>query len=92
MMTVNSEMKGISIDNWIVFFVNKGTISQNIKYAVKNKENTANLLLGMMPGSPYMVNMIKGVSESHKEKVVASKEGTLFFTVRGSCHIEIAPF
>ena len=91
MMTTNNEMKGISVDNWIVLFGNKGTIDRDIKYDVKNRDNTMNLLLDMKPEKPYMVNIIKGISESHKQKVVASKEGTLSFTTPESCRIEIAP-
>ena len=90
-VTSDSIMKGLSVDNWIVLFGNKGTIDHDIKYDIKNKNNTMNLLLDMKPEKPYMVNITKGASESHKQKVVAPKEGTLFFTAPGSCHIEIAP-
>jgi hypothetical protein len=84
-------MKGLSIDNWIVLFGNRGTIEHDVKYDCKNKSNTTNLLLDMKPEKPYMVNTIKGASESHKQKVVSSKEGTLFFIAPGPCRIEIAP-
>jgi hypothetical protein len=90
-MTSDNIMKGLSVDNWIVLFGNKGAADRDVKYDVKNKSNTKNLLLDMKPEKPYMVNIIKGASESYKQKVVASKEGTLFFTAAGPCRVEIAP-
>jgi hypothetical protein len=85
-------MKGISIDNWMVFFGNKETIDREIQYDIKNINNgTLNLLLNMKPEKPYMLNIIKGGSKFSKERVVASKEGTLFFTAPGSCRVEITP-
>jgi len=83
--------KGVSIDNWIVLFGNKGTIDSDVKYDVKNKSNTTNLLLDMKPEKAYMLNIIKGGSEFSKQRVVVSKEGTLFFTAPGSSRIEITP-
>jgi hypothetical protein len=89
-VTSNNIMKGLSIDNWIVLFGNKKTIDGEIKYNIKDN-NTVNLLLDMKPEKPYMLNIIKEGSEFSKQKVVASKEGTLFFTAPGSCRVEIAP-
>jgi hypothetical protein len=90
-VTPDNMVKGVSVDNWIVLFGNKGIIDHDVKYDVKNKSNTTNLLLDMKPEKPYMINIIKGISESHKQKIVASKEGTIFFTAPGPCRIEIAP-
>lgn len=89
--TSNNVMKGISIDNWLVLFGNKGTIDQKIEYIVKNKDKTTNLLLDMNPGKAYLINIIKGSSESSQQKLVSSKEGTLLFTTIGSCRIIIEP-
>lgn len=86
-----SIMKGIMIDNWIVLFGHKGTIDQKVEYLVNSKDKTANLLLDMKPGKPYLINIISEVSKSNKQKMVASKEGTLFFEVEGTCRVEITP-
>ena len=90
-VTSDNIMKGLSVDNWIVLFRNKGTIDHDIKYDIKNRDNTMNLLLDMKPEKPYMVNIIKGASESHKQRIVSSKEGTLFFTANDPCRIKIEP-
>jgi hypothetical protein len=91
-VTSDNIMKGISIDNWMVFFGNKETIDREIQYDIKNINNgTLNLLLNMKPEKPYRLNIMKGGSKFSKERVVASKEGTLFFTAPGSCRIEITP-
>jgi len=91
-VTSDNMMKGISVDNWIVLFGHKDTVSQETKYSIKNKDKTTNLLLDMKPEKPYMINIVKEGSEFSKQKVVASKGGTLFFTTSGSCRIEISPF
>ena len=90
-VTSDNIMKGVSVDNWVVLFGHKDTVSKETKYSIKNKGNTANLLLDMKPEKPYVLNVIKEGSETRKEKVAASKEGTLFFTAPGPCRIDIAP-
>jgi hypothetical protein len=90
-MSSDNMMKGVSVDNWVVLFGHKDTVSQKTSYLIKNKEKTANLLLDMKPEKPYMLNIIKGGSEFSKQKIAASREGTLFFTAPGPCRVEIAP-
>ena len=87
--TLNNHMKGIIIDNWIVLFGHKGTICQKVEYLVNNKGKTANLLLDMKSKTPYMINIIKGTSESNKQRITASREGTLFFETTEPCRLEI---
>ncbi len=91
-VTSDNRMKGISVDNWMVLFGYKGYINQETQYVIKNKDMTTNLLLDMKPEKPYTLNIIKEGSNFSKQRVVASKEGTLFFTAPGPCRIEIAPF
>ena len=86
--TTNNNMKGINIDNWIVLFGYKGKVEQSTQYSIKSKGKISNLLLDMKPGSPYLIN-IKGSSKTDKQKIIASKEGTLFFTTAGKCRVEI---
>jgi len=83
-------MQGVSIDEWIVLFGYKGVAHQRIEYLVKRKGRTSNLLLDMVPEKPYVINIERG-SESTKQNIVASKEGTLFFTTPGLCRVEISP-
>ena len=89
-MTSDNLMKGISIENWIIFFGNKGTINQTTEYAIRNKGETTNLLLDMKPEKSYIIN-IQSSSGSNKQKMIASKEGTLFFIAPGPCRIEVTP-
>jgi len=90
-VTSNNLMKGVSVDNWLVLFGHKGTINEKVQYVIQSKHKTANLLLDMKPEKTYMLNIINQGSEFSKQKVVASKEGTLFFTTPGPCRIEIVP-
>jgi hypothetical protein len=83
-------MQGVTIDEWVVLFGYKGTVHQRIEYLVKRSGRTLNLLLDMVSEKPYVIN-IKGNSESTKQNIVASKEGTLFFTTPGLCRVEITP-
>ena len=83
-------MQGLSIDEWIVLFGHKGTAPQKIAYLVKKSGRTLNLLLDMVPEKTYVIN-IERSSESTKQNIAASKEGTLFFTTPGVCRVEIAP-
>jgi len=89
-LTSDNIMKGINIENWMVFFGNKGIINQKTEYVIRNKGETINLLLDMKPEKPYMIN-IQGSSGSKKQKIIASKEGTIFFTSSGLCRVEITP-
>ena len=89
-VTSDNMMKGVSVDNWMVFFGNKGIINQKTEYVIRNKGETINLLLDMKPEKPYMIN-IQGSSGSKKQKIIASKEGTIFFTSSGLCRVEITP-
>ena len=89
--TTNNNMKGIKIDNWIVLFGYKGSVEQKVEYPVKNEDKTANLLLDMKAGRSYLINIISDVSKSDKQKIVASKEGTIFFNTPGKCRVEITP-
>ena len=90
-VTSDNIMKGISIDNWMVFFGHKGYINQKTEYLVQNKDETANLLLDLKAEKAYMLNIIKEGSEFSKQKVVASKGGTLFFTTIGPCRVKLEP-
>jgi len=90
-VTSDNLMKGVSVDNWLVLFGHKGTINEKVQYVIQSKHKTANLLLDMKPEKTYMLNIINQGSEFSKQKVVASKEGTLFFTTPGPCRIEIVP-
>ena len=90
-ITLRKIMKGIRIDNWLVLFGYKGRVDEKVEYLIKNERKTANLLLDMVPEKPYMINIIGGSFESRKQRIVASKEGTLFFTTPGKCRVEITP-
>jgi hypothetical protein len=83
-------MQGLSIDNWLVLFGYKGSTSQRITYLVKKNARTFHLLLDMMPEKTYGIT-IEGSSESTKQSIAASKEGTLFFATPGPCRVEITP-
>jgi O-antigen ligase len=89
--TSNKVMKGVSIENWVLFFGYKGMIDQKIEYVIENKNNMTNLLLDMKPQKTYTIKTMGESSVSSQHKVVASQEGTLFFTVAGPCKIEIDP-
>ena len=91
-MTSDNIMKGISIDHWLVLFGHKGLVNERTGYSIMNKDKKTNLLLDMKPEGSYLIDIIKGGSESNKEKVVASKQGTLFFATTGPCRVEITPF
>ena len=84
-------MKGINIDNWIVLFGHKGAIDQKVEYLIENKDKTTNLLLDMKAERPYMINIIGKSSQSRRQKIVASKEGTIFFDTIGPCLVEVSP-
>jgi hypothetical protein len=84
-------MKGVCIDDWLVLFGQKDIFNQKIIYSIKNKGQTANLLLGMTREKPYTLIISENGSESKGQRVVTSKEGTLFFKANGPCHIEIVP-
>lgn len=90
-VTSDSLMKGVNVDNWVVLFGHKGTINEKVQYVIRNKHKTANLLLDMKPEKTYTLNIINQGSEFSKEKVLTSKEGTLFFTAPGPCRVEITP-
>jgi hypothetical protein len=91
-LTSDNMMKGVSVDNWIVLFGHKGLVNQKTGYLIKNRDKTANLLLDMVPEKAYRIGVIAGTSELNRQKIVASKEGTLFFTTPGPCRVEITPF
>ncbi|MBM4137382.1 MAG: hypothetical protein FJ241_11200 [Nitrospira sp.] len=91
MITTDNIMKGLSIDNWVVLFRDRGTVDKKVEYSVKNKAKTTNLLLDVKPEKSYLITVIKGSRESNKQKLTASKEGTLSFTTSGPCHVEITP-
>jgi hypothetical protein len=44
-------------DDWIVLFGYKGAIDQKVEYPIKNRGKTANLLLDMKAGRPYLINI-----------------------------------
>jgi hypothetical protein len=91
-ITQDLVMKGVWIGDWVVLFGHKDIANQKIKYTIKNKGQTANLLLGMAVEKPYRLNIIKDGSESKRQTVITSKEGTLFFMANGPCVIEMFPF
>jgi hypothetical protein len=90
-VTSDNIMKGISIDNWMVFFGHNGYVNQETEYLVQNKDKTANLLVDMKPEKAYTIKIIKSSSESSQQKLFASQEGTLFFTTHGPCRVQIEP-
>lgn len=90
-VTSDQVMQGLSIDDWIVLFGYEGAaLQRRVQYLVKKNGRTFNLLLDMMPEKTYGIT-IEGSSESRKQDIAASKEGTLFFTTPGVCHVEITP-
>jgi hypothetical protein len=84
-------MRGVSIDNWLVFFGHRHTVEKETEYPVKNTMETVNLLLDMKPEKNYLISISKRSSESKKLRLTASKEGTLFFTATGPCLVKVAP-